>query len=192
MRERFNVDARAAGSEQVSFMLPTLPGLDVAGVWPSAVQAVPMAMPKAMVELPMVRGLVPDGGAQLEKDPTPWEKLASVRAAGSRLDARAKRLVLSKNPVDVTSASVPVLSDALAKQLVERLEASIATDTARNEYALHAVIHRWLQENPKVAMKDLNREVYARLFLTPATDPWLGLVPALTWTGLPNDGISLR
>lgn len=71
------------------------------------------------------------------------------------------------------------------------MEQSIAMDTARNEYALHAVIHRWLIENPGVAMQDFNREVYARLFLTPATDPWLGLVPALTWTGLPNDGIEI-
>ncbi|MFT3712619.1 MAG: hypothetical protein QM817_33640 [Archangium sp.] len=192
MLEAFNADQKAAGITQVSFSLPTLPGLDIAGVWPSSRDAVPMAMPKAMVELPMVRGLVPDGGAQLEKDPTPWERLASVRAKGSKLDARSRALVLSKNPVDVTSPDVPRLSDALAKQMISRLEDSIAADTARNEYALHAVIHRWLQENPNVALKDLNREVYARLFLTPATDPWLGLVPALTWTGLPNDGISLR
>jgi hypothetical protein len=192
MLDAFNADQKAAGLTTVSASLPTLPGLAVAGVWPSSRDAVPMAMPKAMVELPMVRGLVPDGGAQLEKDPTPWERIAAVRAKGSKLDAQSRALVLSKNPVDVTSPRVPTLSDALAKQMIDRLQDSIAADTARNEYALHAVIHRWLQENPSVAMKDLNREVYARLFLTPATDPWLGLVPALTWTGLPNDGISLR
>ncbi|MDP1826170.1 MAG: hypothetical protein Q8L48_23085 [Archangium sp.] len=110
---------------------------------------------------------------------------------GAKLDASSRALVLSKNPVDVTSSHAPKLSPALATQLIDRLEQSIAMDTARNEYALHAVIHRWLSENPDVAMKDFNREVYARLFLTPATDPWLGLVPALTWTGLPNDGIEI-
>jgi hypothetical protein len=98
-------------------------------------------------------------------------------------------VVLSKNPVDVTSAQAPTLSPELAEQMIARLEESIATDTARNEYALHAVIHRWLSENSETPLKDFNREVYARLFLTPATDPWLGLIPALTWTGLPNDGI---
>lgn len=191
MLERFNADQQRVGIKTVSNELPTLPGLYVAGVWPSAERAVPMAMPKAMVELPMVRGLVPDGGAGLEKDPTPWERIAQARARESKLDARSRALVLSKNPVDVTSPTVPVLSEGLADQMISRLEASIAADTARNEYALHAVIHRWLQENPSVSMTDLNREVYARLFLTPATDPWLGLVPALTWTGLPNDGIQL-
>ena len=39
--------------------------------------------------------------------------------------------------------------------------------------------------------RDFNREIYARLFLTPATDPCLGLVAALTWTGLPNDGVEI-
>lgn len=48
--------------------------------------------------------------------------------------------MLSKNPRDVT----PALSPELAAEMVEWLE----HDTARNEYALHAVIHWWLSENP--------------------------------------------
>ena len=139
--------------------------------------------------MPVIRQLVPDGGARAPVDPTPWERIAAARS--SKLDASSRALVLSKNPVDVTSAQVPKLSPELAAQMIERLEQSIDMDRARNEYALHAVIHRWLIENPEVAMKDFNREVYARLFLTPATDPWLGLVPALSWTGLPNDGIEI-
>lgn len=189
--ERYRQDLKAAGLKQTSFTLPTLPGLKVANVWPSSREAVPMAMPKAMVELPMVKQLVPDGGASVPVDPTPWERIAAVRAREAKLDASSRALVLSKNPVDVTSAQAPKLSAELSEQLIERLEDSIAADTARNEYALHAVIRRWLSENPGVAMKAFNREVYARLFLTPATDPWLGLIPALTWTGLPNDGIEI-
>lgn len=189
--QRYRQDLAAAGLKQASFTLPTLPGLKVANVWPSSREAVPMAMPKAMVELPMVKQLVPDGGASAPVDPTPWERIAAVRAREAKLDASSRAVVLSKNPVDVTSAQAPKLSPELSEQLIQRLEQSIAADTARNEYALHAVIHRWLSENPEVALKDLNREVYARLFLTPATDPWLGLIPALTWTGLPNDGIEI-
>lgn len=171
--------------------LPTLPDVDTDVTWPSSRVAVPRAMGKALVEFPMVRGFMPgDGGAALP-DATPWEKLAATQLKGSRLDAQSKALVLSKNPVDVTSTTAPKLSPELAAQLVVKLEQSIALDTVRNEYAMHAVIHRWLNENPEVSMTDLNREVYARLFLTPASDPWLGLVPALTWTGLPNDGIEI-
>ena len=186
---RYQDDLAKVGIKQISYALPTVPGLQITDVWPSSRVAVPMAMGKAVVELPMVKQLVPDGGAKAPIDPTPWERIASARK--SQLDASSRALVLSKNPVDVTSPQAPRLSPALAIQMIERLEQSIDVDTARNEYALHAVIHLWLSENPGVAMKDFNREVYARLFLTPATDPWLGLVPALAWTGLPNDGIEI-
>ncbi|MGV3625349.1 MAG: hypothetical protein ACO1OB_31350 [Archangium sp.] len=173
-----------------AFGLPSLPGVDADVAWPSSRVAVPIAVGKAIVESPMIRGFVPgDGGAGV--DPTPWDKLANTALASSRLDDSARATVLSKNPVDVTSTSIPKLSDELTRELIAKLENAIALDTVRNEYALHPVIHRWLSENPKVSMKDLNKEVYARLFLTPASDPWLGLVPELAWTGLPNDGIEV-
>ena len=35
----------------------------------------------------------------------------------------------------------------------------------------------------------LNERVYADLFLTPRRDPWLGLVPADTYTALDNNGV---
>lgn len=184
----FNAAMRQAG-QSAAFTLPSLPGVDADVAWPSSRAAVPIAMGKAMVEAPMIERLVPgDGGAGLA-DPTPWNRLAVV--SGARLDERARAVVLSKNPVDVTSTEVPRLSPALASQLISNLETAIAIDTVRNEYALHPVIHRWLAENPDVSMKALNREVYARLFLTPASDPWLGLVPRLAWSALPNDGIEI-
>lgn len=184
----FNAAMQKAGQPR-AFTLPSLPGVDADVVWPSSRAAVPIAMGKAMVEAPMIERLVPgDAGTRLV-DPTPWAQLASI--SGARLDESARATVLSKNPVDVTSTKVPTLSPSLARQLVANLETAIAIDTARNEYALHPVIHRWLIEKPDVSMKALNREVYARLFLTPASDPWLGLVPQLTWTGLPNDGIEV-
>ena len=35
----------------------------------------------------------------------------------------------------------------------------------------------------------LNERVYAELFLTPSSDPWLGLLPPDTYTALENDGV---
>jgi hypothetical protein len=35
----------------------------------------------------------------------------------------------------------------------------------------------------------LNAKVYAELFLTPDSDPWLGLVPRDTFTALEDDGL---
>lgn len=190
--ERFNADRRRAGASKDATQLPSVPGLDLARAWPSARAAVMLAIGKMEPELPLVQRLVPDTGATLKKDTTPWELIAPVRSDGASLDAASRALVLSKNPVDVTSPTTPTLTDELAVELIKNLETSIALDTARNEYALHAVLHRWLREYPTVSFEDFNREVYARLFLTPATDPWLGLVPALTWTALPNDGIELK
>ena len=51
-------------------------------------------------------------------------------------------------------------------------------DTVRNEYLLHRRIHERFAEGdpPETADVDaLNEWVYAELFLTPSSDPWLGL-----------------
>jgi hypothetical protein len=74
---------------------------------------------------------------------------------------------------------------------VANFQRSIAVDTLRNEYLLHRQIHNWLaQANSSLAIDTLNERVYAELFLTPSSDPWLGLVPAATYTALPADGRS--
>ena len=57
---RFQDDLQKVGIEEVACTLPTVPGLNIADVWPSSLAAVPMAMHKAMVEFPLVKQLVPD------------------------------------------------------------------------------------------------------------------------------------
>ena len=39
-----------------------------------------------------------------------------------------------------------------------------------------------------IALDELNRLVYTDVFLTPATDPWLGLKVADTYSALTSDG----
>ena len=67
-------------------------------------------------------------------------------------------------------------------------ENSIALDTVRNEYLLHRRIHeRFVAAAglPETANVDtLNEWVYAALFLTPSSDPWLGLAPPDVYTAL--------
>ena len=62
----------------------------------------------------------------------------------------------------------------------------MAEDTVRNEYRLHSRLHRWLSESSigTLDLEALNTRVYAELFLTPRTDPWLGLVNPGVYTGL--------
>jgi hypothetical protein len=76
-------------------------------------------------------------------------------------------------------------------RLVRNLQRSIAVDTVRNEYVLHRQLHTWLLEQPALAadVEPLNERVYAELFLTPRSDPWLGLAPPDVYTALPNNGM---
>jgi len=70
------------------------------------------------------------------------------------------------------------------------LQRSIAEDTVRNEYSLHSAIHQWFVDRTvPVDLEQFNSKVYAVLFLTPDSDPWLGLVPTDTFTGLDNNGL---
>jgi hypothetical protein len=63
----------------------------------------------------------------------------------------------------------------------------------RNEYLLHLQTHRWLADPANAALlhdvSALNKRVYAELFLTPDSDPWLGMVPPDTYSALDNDGL---
>jgi hypothetical protein len=76
-------------------------------------------------------------------------------------------------------------------RLVWTLQNSIALDTVRNEYQLHRRIHEWLADGKyRPTVDQLNERVYAELFLTPSSDPWLGLAPADAYTALPNGGVA--
>ena len=73
---------------------------------------------------------------------------------------------------------------------VRNFEASMAEDTVRNEYLLRTRILDWLSRRRFVANLDrLNEAVYSELFLTPSSDPWLGLAADGVYTALPSDGI---
>jgi hypothetical protein len=88
----------------------------------------------------------------------------------------------------IADASKTTPEKALAS-LVQKLEMNIALDTVRNEYLLHPKIHAWLTLNFLRNVDVLNERVYAELFLTPASDPWLGLFSPDTYTALENSGI---
>ena len=73
---------------------------------------------------------------------------------------------------------------------LRNLEKSIAEDTVRNEYLFHAAIHQWLAtDRPEANIDQLNRRVYAELFLTPDSDPWLGLVTPDVFSALERNGL---
>ncbi len=159
---------------------------------PTAAMAIPIAVSKAAVENPMLRKMaptyVPTNVPDVES--TPWNKFAPLHASEARLDENARSVVRAKSPRDWRDARNPrKLDDAAFEDLVRALEASIAEDTAKNALAMHAQIHAWLANEPMLSYAGLNARVYEIMFLTPASDPWLGLVPPRVYTGLQDDGM---
>lgn len=126
-------------------------------------------------------------------DDATWAKIAALHAAGARLDQGSRSLIERQLP-DAEDASRIAISKTLVEspllRLVREFEASIALDTVKNEYGLHRQLHGWLAREPSADLAALNERVYAELFLTPATDPWLGLAPATVYTALENTGRS--
>src|SRR5262245_9309094 len=122
-----------------------------------------------------------------------WGRIASLHAPDANLDTSSAALIGSKNPTAADAGRI-TRSKAIVEnpllRVMRNLARSIAEDTVRNEYLLHARIHEWLANSSAPAEADqFNAKVYAELFLTPDADPWLGLVPGDTFTALENNGL---
>jgi hypothetical protein len=166
---------------------------------PPAVVAARLATGKARVEMPLVAALAPDA-KKLEAASTDetWTKVAGLHAEESRLDAASRALVAAKNPAALQAGRLAVSKAVVESPLlkiVQNFERSIAEDTVRNEYLFHLKIHNWLAQGKlsdgrlSSDVESLNERVYADLFLTPSSDPWLGLLPPNTYSALPDDGL---
>ena len=120
-----------------------------------------------------------------------WNRIAVLHADDSQLDAASRNLIRSQHPVAAKAARVAmtkrVVEDPLVR-LVRDLQGTIALDTVRNEYLLHRRIHDWFAAGQVGGLDPFNERVYAELFLTPSSDPWLGLLPG-AYTALENDGV---
>jgi hypothetical protein len=122
-----------------------------------------------------------------------WKRIAALHAADAALDRGSVALMASKNPgaaaANRLSVAKRVVEDPFMA-LVRSFEASMAEDTVRNEYLFRTRILDWLAKGRYARDVDrLNEAVYAELFLTPSSDPWLGLAADGVYTALPSDGI---
>ncbi len=167
-----------------------LPGIAPSTSRPSAVLAAAMATSKAFVERPLVNALVaaPPATVTPPSETAPWADMARRHLADGRLDETSLQVMAAKNPMDWSSAPRPLTGHAF-DAMVAGFERVMAEDTVRNEFTKHVAIHDWFIAEPGLDFRRLNQKVYSALFLTPASDPWLGLVPPLAYTGLENDGV---
>jgi hypothetical protein len=180
--------ARVATGPQFTIVEPAAPATAV-----PARKAMDRATGKGFVEMPIVRAITPD---QLETEPTgatTWAAIARLHEADAKLSPEVRAVVATKGPPAEDAGRIALTKvrvESPLVRMVQNLERSIAEDTVRNEYLLHRRIHEWFvsgQVNNDV--ESLNDRVYAELFLTPRSDPWLGLVPADTYTGIEGEGL---
>jgi hypothetical protein len=113
------------------------------------------------------------GGGAAAAAAAPPPPPPNARAAG--------RLARSKGAVEM-----PVVN------ALTNLQITIAQDTSQNEYQLHRAIHEWFAAGDAAVrtFDQLNDRVYAELFLTPKSDPWLGLAPADAYPALDGGGLA--
>ncbi len=180
-------------SDLTRLRLPAQPLLQPLAAVPPSVSATTasrMTFSKLAVELPILT-LSPSAPTSEVIPSSPFAKLS---------DANWSRLArLYQNRVYLDQGSLKLMERKLSASasmpnVVSSFERAIAQDTVRNEYVFHAQIHSWFANGEfignenlngnSLALNSLNRRVYDQLFLTPASDPWLGLVNENVYTGI--------
>ena len=147
-----------------------------------AVSVGPAAITKMSMERPMTRAITSASDALGRlTDEQAWRLIAARHPTDWILDHRSIALIQRQNP--------SLQRDDMMR-LLQRFRESIRLDTVRNEYMLRPLLYSWLSRGPTRAnLENFNDEVYKRLFLTPSSDPWLGLLSADIYTAIDSGGV---
>jgi hypothetical protein len=161
---------------------------------PKAEKAAAQAVAKTVAEAPVLR-FARLGGTWMERgmDEELWQAIADLHRDDVKLDAASIAVMQLEAPPAADAGRLAVTKYRVENpilRLVQAFEESLAVDTVRNEYLLHRKIHEWFAANDGLPsdVVALNERVYAELFLTPSSDPWLGLAPNDVYTALEKDG----
>jgi hypothetical protein len=137
---------------------------------------------KALTESSILRAMTAgtDALGQIT-DEAAWRKIARLHSQDALLDDRSVALIKRQSQT---------LSEAEFSRLLQKFRESVALDTVRNEYLLHSKLYAWfVMDASRISVDKFNERVYAELFLTPRSDPWLGLLSPDTYTALDNGGV---
>ena len=159
---------------------------------PEALQIASLAYAKAVTEASILRSMTAGSEALGSvTDEAAWKKIALFHIADAKLDARSIGLIQRQTQKAFRAAAAERTSEKTLARLLENLQMNIAMDTVRNQYLMHTKLYAWLIADPiRSDLEALNKKVYAELFLTPASDPWLGLYSPDTYMALEGGGIS--
>jgi hypothetical protein len=158
---------------------------------PTALQAASLAATKMVTEATILRSMTA-GAEALGRitDEALWNRIARLHWADAQLDSRSIGLIQRQTQKVLTAEGSKTEPNRVLVSLVDKLQKYIALDTVRNEYLMHTRLHGWLIADPtRNDVNRLNDKVYAELFLTPASDPWLGLFSPETYMALENGGV---
>jgi len=157
----------------------------------TAIDVANRAMTKMVTEATLLQGLTagPEALRKMTYDGA-WNKIAQLHLADAQLDARSIGLIKRQTQRGLLAYRSKLNPDTTLKALIEKLQTNIALDTVRNEYLLHTKLYVWLiAEHQESELSALNKRVYAELFRTPASDPWLGLYSPEVYTALEGGGL---
>lgn len=158
---------------------------------PEALQIAQLAVAKSITESNILRSLT-GGSESLGRitDETAWKNIAQLHLADAELDSQSIGLIWRQTQKVLTATDSRSKPEAALKNLIEKLQMNIALDTVRNEYLMRTKLYAWLLQDRGLSdLETFNKKVYSELFLTPATDPWLGLFTADTYMALDNGGV---
>ncbi len=153
---------------------------------PTALEAVPRAITKMAVELPVAANfkftLIDEKFLQKETDFDAWQKLANLFG----------KTTFDQNTIDFIRRQTignTDLTEVGFSQMLDALRDSVAMDKVRNEYLFHSLIYKMLTEISDHDVENFNEIVYNNLFLTPRSDKWLGLYSPEVYSALDGNGI---
>jgi len=148
-----------------------------------AVSAAMLAITKIATEASVLRGLTM--GSELlgnATDEVTWKRIAQLHLEDAQLDSRSIGLIQRETR--------KVLGKGELNNLLQKLQLNVAIDSVRNEYLLHNKIYAWLiEDRGRSGLDTFNDKVYTELFLTPASDPWLGLFTTDAYMALEDAGM---
>lgn len=157
---------------------------------PIAQEVAPAAITKMVIEVPILAGIMRDTNLLARvTDEAAWRKIAALHTDDALLDSRSKALI-RRQTGNLFGFRTPE-TDARLASLIHNFQMLIALDSVRNEYVLHTKLHGWLiADQSRFDVNALNQKVYAELFMTPGSDPWLGLLSPDVYSALERGGIS--
>jgi len=153
---------------------------------PTLAAALPRAVSKMAVEKPLVVALSPGPHQKTGEERNDfWLRLGKIFCDAAAIDTNSQALIRQKYSKS-SNLDLPEVWGRILKNLQE----TVTADTYYNEFVLRPRIHEWFTgKQVKKQLSDLNEFVYTELFLTPSSDPWLGLAPRDIFSALPNEGL---